>query len=97
VASGKFSFNAFDSFGNFTSRSSLQDTQVKEKRAGNGDIMRISLSLNTENHVQHRGIQHQESICIFSPLERAWKALQEKRTENFKLGSANTNNNLNQI
>jgi len=99
VASGKFSlsFNAFDSSGHFTSRSSLQGAQAKEKLAGNGEIMRMCLSLSTENHLQHRGIQCQESIRIFSPLERAWKASQEKRTETFKLGCANTNNSPNQI
>jgi hypothetical protein len=97
VAPGKFSlsFNTFDSFGHFTSRSSLQGAQTKEKLTENGEIMRMGLSLSTENYLQHRGIQGQESICIFSPLERAWKASQEKKTETFKLGCSNTNNSPN--
>jgi hypothetical protein len=99
VASGKFSllFNAFDLSGHFTSHSSLQGAQAKEKRVGNGKIMRMGLSLSIQNHLQHRRIQCQKNIRIFSPLERAWKASQEKRTETFKLGCANTNNSPNQI
>jgi hypothetical protein len=68
------SFKAFDSLGDFISRLWLQRAQAKGKQTGNGDGMKMGVSLSTESHLQSRRIQSQESSRVSIPLERACRA-----------------------